>query len=64
MANASPDQESALEWRIDVSLLGQPTMVANFVKVIVIAGGVMGAPAGVPGADAGKSRRDHRPASS
>ena len=42
MTNASPDQETALEWRIDVSLLGQPTMVANFVKVIAISAGVMG----------------------
>jgi len=42
MANASPDHETALEWRTDVSLLGQPTMVANFIKVIAIAGFVMG----------------------
>ena len=43
MPNANSSRNSALEWRIDVSLLGQPTMVANFVKVIVISGGVMGA---------------------
>jgi len=43
MANASPDPQPALEWRIDVSLLGQPAMIANFVKVIVIAAGVMAA---------------------
>jgi len=42
MANASPDRETALEWRTDVSLLGQPTMVTNFIKVIAIAGFVMG----------------------
>ena len=36
-----PDLEPAVEWRIDVSLLGQPTMVANFLKVIVIAFGIM-----------------------
>jgi hypothetical protein len=43
MANASLDDETALEWRTDVSLLGQPTMIANFFKVIVIAAGVMSA---------------------
>ena len=42
MANASTDHETALEWRTDVSLLCQPTMVANFIKVIAIAGFVMG----------------------
>ena len=36
-----PDREPALEWQVDVSLLGQPTMLANFVKVIAIAFVVM-----------------------
>ena len=42
MSHASPVQD-AIEWQKDVSLLGQPTMVANFLKVIVIAAGVMSA---------------------
>jgi len=41
MTNARPDHD-AIEWRVDVSLLGQPSMIANFVKVIAIAVGVMG----------------------
>lgn len=39
--HGEPDREPALEWQVDVSLLGQPTMVANFVKVIAIAFVVM-----------------------
>jgi len=39
--HGEPDCEPALEWQVDVSLLGQPTMVANFAKVIAIAVVVM-----------------------
>ena len=40
MANAGLDHDATLQWQVDVSLLGQPTMVTNFIKVIAIAAAV------------------------
>lgn len=36
------EENAPIAWRIDVSLLGQPSMVGMFVKVMLISAGIMG----------------------